>query len=164
MPHSQGLSNNPYPWAESTQFLVLIPIYLRCTSILSSHLRLGLAKSLFHVGIVTVKILKALLASIILTIWPAHLNLIHLITMTISDERYIKIIILLEIIRKFVNCFYSKIYDLKLHLFMYSVILFLWVSTYILNQVQKTHLLQSSRNSLSETSKYKLCPIVVSVP
>ena len=33
-------------WAESTQFLVLIPIYLKPTLILSSHLRLGLSKGL----------------------------------------------------------------------------------------------------------------------
>ena len=36
MLHSQGLSNNPYP--EPTQFLVLLPIYLTCILILSSHL------------------------------------------------------------------------------------------------------------------------------
>ena len=33
------------------QFLVLIPIYLRCILILSLHLRLGLPKSIFPVGL-----------------------------------------------------------------------------------------------------------------
>ena len=59
MPHSQGLSKNSY-LAESTQFPALIPIYSRSILILSSHLRLGLPKGLFPVGL-PVKILKALL-------------------------------------------------------------------------------------------------------
>ena len=56
MPHSQELPNNPYPE------LVLTPISLRFIVILSSHLRLGLPKYLFLVG-VPVKYLKALLPS-----------------------------------------------------------------------------------------------------
>jgi hypothetical protein len=51
--------------AESTQFLVLIPISLRFIPILSFHLRLGLPKYLFFVGLL-VQILKALLPSFIL--------------------------------------------------------------------------------------------------
>jgi hypothetical protein len=74
-------------WAESTQFLVLIPISLRCILILSSHLRLGLHKGFFPVGL-PVKILKALLPSSILATCPAHLHLLHLITLTILGERY----------------------------------------------------------------------------
>ena len=66
MPHSQGLSNNPNP--ESTQLLVLIPIYLRSILILSSHLRLDFSKGLFPV-----KIFKTLLPSSILATLPAHL-------------------------------------------------------------------------------------------
>jgi hypothetical protein len=42
---------------------------------LSSHLRLGF----------TIKILKARLSS---STWPAHLNLLNLITLTILNERY----------------------------------------------------------------------------
>ena len=80
MPHSQGLSNNPY--AKSTQLLALIPISSRSILILSSNLRIGLPKGLFPVGL-TVKILKALLPSSILATGPAHLNLLDLITLTI---------------------------------------------------------------------------------
>ena len=69
----------PLSWAESTQFLVLIPIYLRYILILSSHLRLGLPKCLFSVG-VPVKILKAFLPSAILITWPVHLNRLDLIS------------------------------------------------------------------------------------
>ena len=54
--------------AESTQFLVSIPIYLRSILILSSHLRLGLPKGLFAVGL-GVKILEALQPSSIHATW-----------------------------------------------------------------------------------------------
>ena len=49
-------------WAESTQFHALIPISSRSILILSSHLRQGLPKSFFPVGL-PVKILKELLPS-----------------------------------------------------------------------------------------------------
>ena len=62
MPHSQGLSNNPYP-------------------------ELNQPKGLFPVGL-PVKILKALLPSSILATCLAHLNLLDLITLTILGERY----------------------------------------------------------------------------
>ena len=55
--------------------------------ILSSHLRLGLPKVLFPVGL-PVKILKELLSSSILATCPAHLNLLDLITLPILGERY----------------------------------------------------------------------------
>ena len=58
IPHSQGLSNNPY--REPNQFIVWIPNLLRSILILSSNLRLGLPKSLFRVRLPD-KILKALL-------------------------------------------------------------------------------------------------------
>ena len=48
---------------------------LRSITILSSHIRLGLPKGFFPVGL-PVKILKALLPSSILTTCPAHLNLL----------------------------------------------------------------------------------------
>jgi hypothetical protein len=51
-----------------------------------SHLCLGLPKGLFPVS-VPAKILKALLPSSILTKWPAHLNLLDLITLTILGEQ-----------------------------------------------------------------------------
>ena len=44
MPHSKGLSNNPYSEKQSTQFLALIRIALRSIRILASHLCLGLPK------------------------------------------------------------------------------------------------------------------------
>ena len=62
MPHSQGLSNNHYPEPLPTQFLVLIHISLGSILILSSHLRLGVPKGLFPLGL-PVKILEALLIS-----------------------------------------------------------------------------------------------------
>ena len=65
MPHSQGLSNNPY--SEQNQ-----PNSSRSILILSSHLRLGLPKYLFPVGL-PVNILKALLPSSILATCPPHI-------------------------------------------------------------------------------------------
>ena len=79
MPHSQGLSNNHYP--EPNQ-----PISLRSILICSCHLLLGLSKGIFPVGLL-VKILKALLPFSILATWPAYLNLLYLITLTILGER-----------------------------------------------------------------------------
>ena len=64
-----------------------MPISLRSILIVSSHPRLGLPIGIFPVG-VSVKILKALLPSSILATWPAHLNLLDLITLTILVERY----------------------------------------------------------------------------
>ena len=52
MPHSEGLSNNPYPEPNQSN---LLPIYLRSILILSSHLRLGLPKSLLPVGLLVFK-------------------------------------------------------------------------------------------------------------
>ena len=74
-------------WAESTQFPALIHISSRSILILSSHLRLGLAKVLLPVGS-PVAFFKALLPSSILATCPAHLNLLYLITQTILGERY----------------------------------------------------------------------------
>ena len=62
MAHSQGLSNNSYPEPKQTQFPALIHISSRYTLMLSSHLRLGLPKGLFPIGL-PVKILKTLLPS-----------------------------------------------------------------------------------------------------
>ena len=88
MQHSQGLSNNPYPepnqpnsphWylsLQSPQFPALIPISSRFILILSFHLRLGLPKGLFLVGLPN-KILKALLPSSNLDTCPAYLNLLE---------------------------------------------------------------------------------------
>ena len=74
-------------WAESTQFLVLIPISLRYILTLSSYIRLSLHKGLFPEGL-PVKILKSLLSSSILATWPAHFNLLDLIILTILVEQY----------------------------------------------------------------------------
>ena len=86
MPHSQGLQLS-LSWAKSIQFLVLISISLRPIQILSSKLRLSIPKGLFPVGL-PVKILKALIPSTILSTWPAHLNFLDLISLTILGERY----------------------------------------------------------------------------
>ena len=72
---------------ESTQSLVLIPIYLKSILILSSHLYLDLSNGPLPVGLPVI-ILKALLPSSILATWPAHLNLLDLIILTILGERY----------------------------------------------------------------------------
>ena len=87
MPHSQGLSNNPYPEPNQPNLPSLIPISSRSILILSSHLRLGLPKGLFPVGL-PVKILKALLLSSILATCSANLKLLDLINLTIIGERY----------------------------------------------------------------------------
>ena len=68
MPHSQGLSNNPYP--ESTQLPALIPISSRSILILSSHLRLGLSKGLFPLGL-PVKILLYIVYMYISTMYSS---------------------------------------------------------------------------------------------
>ena len=58
MSHSQRLSNNPYPGPNQPKSLAFIPISLRSILILSSHLRLGLIKGLFPVGVKLKKKLK----------------------------------------------------------------------------------------------------------
>ena len=76
MPRLQGLSNNP-----RINPIPRIDTYLfEVHSNISSHLRLGLPKGLFPVGL-PVNILKALLLSSILATCPAHLNLLDLITL-----------------------------------------------------------------------------------
>ena len=62
-------------------------ICLRSILILSTHLALGLPKSLFPAG-ASVEILKAFLPSSTLATWPAHLCLLDLITLNILGERY----------------------------------------------------------------------------
>ena len=64
-----------------------IPISSRSILILSSHLRLGLPKGHFPVGL-PVTILKELLLSSIQATCPAHLNLLDSFTLIILDERY----------------------------------------------------------------------------
>ena len=68
IPHSQGLSNNPYPEPNQTLFLALIHNSLKSIQLLSSHPRLGLDKGLFHIGL-PVKILKEVSHSL----WTLHM-------------------------------------------------------------------------------------------
>ena len=80
MPHSQGSFNNSYSEANQPNSSYWMPLL---------HLHLGLPIGIFSVGL-SIKILRALLPSFILSIWPAHLNLLDLITPTIRvlNERY----------------------------------------------------------------------------
>ena len=87
MPHSQELSSNTYPESNQPNSSYWYLFKLRYIQILSSHLRLGLPKGLFPVGL-PVKNLNALLPSSILATCPAHLNLLDLITLAIFGERY----------------------------------------------------------------------------
>ena len=82
MSHSQGLSNNSY--SEPNQPITRIDTYLFKVH---SNIVLGLPKGLFPVCL-PVKIFKALLSSSILATYPAHLNLLDLISLTILGEQY----------------------------------------------------------------------------
>ena len=86
MPHSQGFSNNPI-LSRVNPIPRIDTYFLRSILISPSHLRLGHPKGIFPVG-VPVKILRALLPSSILATWPAYLNLLDLITLTILAEPY----------------------------------------------------------------------------
>ena len=81
MSHSQELSNNLYP-------IHRVYAYFFKVLMLSSHLRLGLRKGLFPVGL-PLKILKPLLLSSTVTTCTAHLYLQDLTTLTVLGERYI---------------------------------------------------------------------------
>ena len=79
MPHTQGLSNNPYPEPnQSTRtiylkyLLVLTPIYFKYIVILFSHPPLGLPRGLFPVGL-PANILKEHVTSSIVAICRAIL-------------------------------------------------------------------------------------------
>jgi hypothetical protein len=85
MPHSQGLSNNPY--SELNQFLIFISISLRSILILISHLCLCLPKGIFPVGL-PVKILQALLPFLHFGYMTCPFILLVLITLNILRERY----------------------------------------------------------------------------
>ena len=82
MPHSQGLFNNSYP--ETNQLSSRVDTYFLK---IHSNIALGLPNGIFPVGLL-VKILKALPPSSVLVKFPAHLNLLVLITLTILGERY----------------------------------------------------------------------------
>ena len=77
MPHSQGLSNNPYPEPNQSNSSYFFKVHSNMA--MSSHLSLGLPKGLFPIGL-PVKTLKALLPSSIPATCPAHLNILELIS------------------------------------------------------------------------------------
>ena len=72
MPHSQGLSNNPYS-EQNQPFIDTYFFKVRSNIVLPSTPRLP--KGLLPVGL-PVRILKAVLHSSILATCPAHLNLL----------------------------------------------------------------------------------------
>ena len=79
MPHSQGISNNPYP-DQSIQSHILTPIYLIYILIESSRVRLGIPKGPFPASL-PVKISKELLSSSVLDICSLFLNLLDLVNL-----------------------------------------------------------------------------------
>ena len=79
-----GLSINLYPEPNQPNSSYWYLSLLRFTLILSFHLRLGPSNGLFPVDLP--KILKALLPFPILNKWPAHPNLLDLITLTILGK------------------------------------------------------------------------------
>ena len=85
--HSQELSNNAYPEPNQPNFSYWYLFLLRFILILSSHISLGLAIGLLLVALL-VKILKAILPFSISVTWPANLNILDLIILTILGERY----------------------------------------------------------------------------
>ena len=86
MPHSQRLSNNPY--REPDQFNSSYWYYFfKIHSNIVPLWTLDLLKGFVPLG-VPVKILKGLLSYSFLATWPAHLNLLDLITLTLLGERY----------------------------------------------------------------------------
>ena len=88
MPHSQGLSSNPYP--SRINPIPRIDTYLfKVQSNIALPSTPRPPKGLFPVGL-PVKSLKALLPSSILATCPAHLNLLSLTILTtrILGERY----------------------------------------------------------------------------
>ena len=62
--------------------------FFKIHSKIISHVRLGLPKGIFPVGYYPVKTLKALLRSSILATYPAYLNLLDFITLTVLGELY----------------------------------------------------------------------------
>ena len=75
-------------WSGWIQIIILTPIYLGSMQILSSHLCLGLPKSLFSVGFL-VNMLKTPILFSILATWYVHHNLVDFLTLIILlSERY----------------------------------------------------------------------------
>ena len=86
MPHSQRLSNNPY--REPDQFNSSYWYYFfKIHSNIVPLWTLDLLKGFVPLG-VPVKILKGLLSYSFLATWPAHLNLLDLINLSILGDRY----------------------------------------------------------------------------
>ena len=78
-------SNNLYPEPNQPNSLYRYLFFLRSLLILSSHLRLRLPKAAFPVGL-PVAILKTLLPSSIVATFPAHLNLLDFLTLSMLSE------------------------------------------------------------------------------
>ena len=83
IPHSKGTSNNLYPEPKQPNSFRIDSYVFK----IHSNIALGLPNGIFPVGLL-VKILKALPPSSVLVKFPAHLNLLVLITLTILGERY----------------------------------------------------------------------------
>ena len=80
MPHLEGFSNSPYPEPNNQVFRIVTYCFNFHSNIdLPSTLKFFL-KCLFSAGL-PVKNLKALLPPSILATYPAHLNLLYLITL-----------------------------------------------------------------------------------
>ena len=115
MPHSQGLSNNPYPEPDQPNSLYWYLFFFKIYSniVLPSTPRTSWRYLSYRLP---VKILKALLPSSLLATWPAYLNLLDLVTLTILGEWYKLWSSSLWGLLHFKSCLYST-----LNLFLYII-------------------------------------------
>jgi len=86
LPCLQEPVTGPYP-ETCIQSTISYLVSLTSVLLISSHLSRGVPSGVFPSGFCT-KTLYAFLISTVRVIWPAHLILLDLITLTISDKSY----------------------------------------------------------------------------
>ena len=87
MPHSPGLSNNSYPDPNHFKIFVFIPISLRFITVFFNHIRLGLYRYLFPMGL-SLSIFKEILFYSILAASSGHVNILDFVILTKLGEWY----------------------------------------------------------------------------